>query len=47
MKQVQFSAGRDSEWSDAFDKLVRRAALCGGETAENRKLEEDEETELK
>ena len=30
----------------AFDKCVRLAALCRGETAENRKLEEDEETEL-
>ena len=30
----------------AFDKPVRPAALCRGETAENRKLEEDEETEL-
>ena len=26
------------------DKSVRPAALCRGETAENRKLEEDEET---
>ena len=30
----------------AFDKLVRPAALCRGKTAENRKLEEVEGTEL-
>ena len=31
---------------NAFDKLVRPAALCRCEGAENRKLEEIEETEL-
>ena len=31
----------------AFDKPIRPAALCRGETAEDRKLEEAEETELK
>ena len=30
----------------AFDKLVRLAALCRGETAENGKAERREETEL-
>ena len=30
----------------AFDKLVRRAKLCSGETAENGKAERGEETEL-
>ena len=30
----------------AFDKLEKPAALCRGETAENRKLEGDEETKL-
>ena len=30
----------------AFDKLVRRATMCRGEKAENRKLEEVEGTEL-
>ena len=30
----------------AFDKLVRPAALCRGETAENGKAERGEETEL-
>ena len=30
----------------AFDKPMRPAAVCRGETTENRKLEGDEETEL-
>ena len=30
----------------AFDKPIRLAAVCRGETAENRKLEEDVETEF-
>ena len=30
----------------AFDKFVRLAILCRGETAENRKTERGEETEL-
>ena len=31
---------------DAFDKPVRRAALCKGETAEKEKAKRNEETEL-
>ena len=47
MKQVRFSAGRDSEWSSHFfHKPVRRAALSRGVTAENRKVGRNEETEL-
>ena len=38
-------AGTESSRT-AFDKLVRLAALCGCEGAEDRKLEEIEETEL-
>ena len=30
----------------AFDKLVRPAALCRGETGDNRKVGRNEETEL-
>ena len=45
MKQVQFLAGRDSAWSHRF-RQVRPAALCRGETAENRRLKGDEETKL-
>ena len=37
MNKVQFLAGRDSEWSNRF-RQVRPAALCRGETAENRRL---------
>ena len=47
MKQVQFSqlAGTVSGQA-AFDKPVRPAALCRGETAENGQAERGEETEL-
>ena len=45
IKQVHFSAGRDRKWSN-FDKLVWLAALCRGEKADNRKLEEFGEAEL-
>ena len=41
---VQFSAGRDSEWSIPFNNPVRPAASCKCEGAENRKLAENEET---
>ena len=47
IKQVRFSAGRDSEWSSrAFDRPVRPAASCRGVATENRKAGWSEETEL-
>ena len=46
MKQVQFSAGRDSEWSSRFQQACKAGTLCRGETAENGKAERGEETEL-
>ena len=39
MKQVQFSVDRDSECQDTFDKFVRSAASCRGETADKEKVE--------
>ena len=47
MKQVQLWAGRDSEWSNRFRQACTVGrALCRGEEADNRKIEEVEGTEL-
>ena len=46
MKQVQLWLARTASGQTAFDKPARPAASCGGENAENRKLEGVEGTEF-
>ena len=46
MEQVQFSAGRGSEWPNRFRPACKTATLCGGEETEINQRDEIKTTEL-